>query len=218
MFLFVGGGAIPAIRLLPMEDREPTLDIVCEPMRPDEASVTDAITFAHSDSTSKSQAQESVALPENRPHGTPIERRLPDELGPQKLANSSPEKGKSVSLPPPPPRRAAKTDEPINDSAAVFFPASVGQTGAESKMTPVKIHNPKPTFPVAAIGKSGSVYLIIVVSPDGTVGDVSIDQSSGVTEFDDAAITAVKGWRFLAAIDPATGTRKCRQRIDFLLP
>jgi protein TonB len=62
--------------------------------------------------------------------------------------------------------------------------------------------NPKPPYPLIArrIGAQGVVVLRVFVHLDGTVGDVSVSQSSGFTVLDESALKTVREhWRFLPA-------------------
>jgi TonB family protein len=58
-----------------------------------------------------------------------------------------------------------------------------------------------PPYPESARtrGLEGTVRLRVEVLEDATVGEVRVVESSGVAAFDDAAIAAVKNWRFAAA-------------------
>lgn len=60
------------------------------------------------------------------------------------------------------------------------------------------LHNPKPPYPTAAVrmGYQGLVLLDIEVLADGSVGDVQLLKSSGFKILDNAAMQAVKMWRF----------------------
>ena len=63
------------------------------------------------------------------------------------------------------------------------------------------LNNPAPTYPVMArrMGEEGKVLLRVFVTPDGTAGDVRIQNSSGSPLFDAAAMAAVRQWRFVPA-------------------
>lgn len=63
------------------------------------------------------------------------------------------------------------------------------------------LHNPPPSYPWQArrMGVEGRVVLHVEILPDGNTGRIDIRQSSGHELLDQAAISAVGGWRF----DPA---------------
>jgi protein TonB len=49
------------------------------------------------------------------------------------------------------------------------------------------------------IGEHGRVLLRVVVRPDGTPESVELRQSSGSPRLDEAALDAVRKWRFVPA-------------------
>ena len=64
-------------------------------------------------------------------------------------------------------------------------------------------NNPRPEYPRAAreAGWEGTVVLQVLVLPDGTAGSVTLHKTSGHSLLDEAALSAVKGWRFIPAMD-----------------
>ena len=63
------------------------------------------------------------------------------------------------------------------------------------------LNNPAPFYPAAAKRKSiqGKVLIDVVVKTDGTAAQVQIARSSGYGDLDEAAIDAIKQWRFIPA-------------------
>lgn len=63
------------------------------------------------------------------------------------------------------------------------------------------LNNPAPYYPLAAKrnGIQGKVLLNVVVKTDGTAASVQISQSSGSKTLDEAALEAVKQWKFIPA-------------------
>lgn len=62
--------------------------------------------------------------------------------------------------------------------------------------------NPKPPYPMVArrMGAEGIVVLRVFVYPDGSVGEVVVNRSSGFSILDDSALTTVRErWRFVPA-------------------
>ncbi len=53
------------------------------------------------------------------------------------------------------------------------------------------------------MGWEGAVLLRVEVNPDGTVADVSVRRTSGYPTLDEAALTAVRRWRFTPPTDGA---------------
>ncbi len=64
-------------------------------------------------------------------------------------------------------------------------------------------NNPRPEYPRAAreAGWEGTAVLQVLVLPDGTVGSVKLHKPSGYAVLDEAALTSVKTWRFIPAMD-----------------
>lgn len=63
------------------------------------------------------------------------------------------------------------------------------------------LNNPQPVYPAMAVrmGWQGKVILSVEVLRDGRAGQVSVQRSSGHSVLDDAALQAVRSWRFVAA-------------------
>jgi protein TonB len=61
--------------------------------------------------------------------------------------------------------------------------------------------NPRPQYPALARANrwQGVVHMQVAVSAEGRVGRITITQSSGYDVLDDAAINAVRYWRFVPA-------------------
>lgn len=107
----------------------------------------------------------------------------------------------------PPSERAVKAPEPP-PPPPVEVPAEP-QKPAEPQPAPVvppnadasELNNPAPAYPSLSkrLGEKGTVLLEILVKADGTVGEVRIKESSGFKRLDDAAIKAIKRWRFVPA-------------------
>lgn len=58
--------------------------------------------------------------------------------------------------------------------------------------------NPPPLYPMSArrMGREGRTVLLVTLSASGECAEVSVADSSGTPSLDEAAITAVKTWRF----------------------
>jgi len=79
---------------------------------------------------------------------------------------------------------------------------SVAETGSVRSRVR-SVNNPRPEYPRAAreAGWEGTVVLQILVLPDGTAGNVMLHKTSGYSILDEAALAAVRGWRFVPAMD-----------------
>lgn len=63
------------------------------------------------------------------------------------------------------------------------------------------LHNPAPNYPSISrrMGEEGRTLLRVLVSENGAAAKVQIDTSSGSARLDEAAMKAVKEWRFIPA-------------------
>jgi len=61
--------------------------------------------------------------------------------------------------------------------------------------------NPKPVYPLEAVqkGHQGRVILAVEILPNGRVGEVQVDKSSGYETLDHCAVETVKKWKFIPA-------------------
>lgn len=86
-------------------------------------------------------------------------------------------------------------------SVPMAAPGSSGAAPAAQALVlahPLYRVNPEPEYPPLARrrGLEGTVVLEALVTPAGTVGGLLVHQSSGHALLDEAALQAVKGWRF----------------------
>ena len=75
-------------------------------------------------------------------------------------------------------------------------------TGIEvKKAQPDYAYNPQPDYPLLMRdqGIGGVVWLRAMVEPDGTARDINLLKSSGYRLLDEAAMRAVRSWRFIPA-------------------
>jgi protein TonB len=63
------------------------------------------------------------------------------------------------------------------------------------------LNNPPPDYPSVSrrLGEQGKVLLLVQITADGAAGSVTLQTSSGSTRLDQAALEAVKKWRFVPA-------------------
>lgn len=63
------------------------------------------------------------------------------------------------------------------------------------------LNNPAPDYPTLSrhMGEQGRVLMKVLVSADGAADEIQIEKSSGSERLDNAAINAVKKWRFIPA-------------------
>jgi TonB family protein len=91
---------------------------------------------------------------------------------------------------PPPQQRPEPQPTPI-----------VSEQGAQQEAKPDYLSNPAPVYPRLARqqGWEGVVMLRVLVRADGTVEDIEVEASAGHQILDDAAVSAVRRWKFLPA-------------------
>ncbi|CAB4244466.1 Periplasmic protein TonB [Methylacidimicrobium sp. AP8] len=120
----------------------------------------------------------------------------PPPPAPEEMALPAPE-----AKPTPPPPVTKPRTAPKKASASVGAPAPSSAGKPTQMAVPDYLRNPKPAYPAAerAAGHQGRVILRVHVSADGRPESVSILQSSGYSGLDQAALEAVRHWRFRPA-------------------
>lgn len=103
-----------------------------------------------------------------------------------------------------PPAMSGEIEEPTAPQSAAApepMPEATPAPAVEMEpgSAPVALETPAPRYPAAALrrGESGEVLLRIDVDAEGRVADVGVVHGSGSRALDRAAISAVRGWRFL---------------------
>jgi len=128
-----------------------------------------------------------------RPLTRPESRRPPAEVAPQLRPEPRQEQRHSFSvdagLREPGP---AALEQKIQVASVAATPAGINAA---------YLRNPAPRYPVAArrAGEQGTVTLRVLVTREGVASRVAVERSSGSPHLDDAALEAVKAWRFTPA-------------------
>lgn len=127
--------------------------------------------------------------PPKKPLPKPIIKKAPPIV--QKSPDFAPVE--PVSAPQPTPPAAA--------SPAPAAPAPAVEHFTEANFKANYLTNPKPEYPSIAKsrGWTGKVMLRVQVSPEGIANSVEVETSSGHEMLDEAAIDAVKKWKFIPA-------------------
>lgn len=127
-----------------------------------------------------------------------VERIKPIEKPTERLIEATTEQPVAEEAP------AAPT-EPVKVAEAPKAPPVVEKV-VEEKVEPPRfgvsyLNNPAPDYPPTSrrLGEEGRVLMKVLVSADGSAENVQIEQSSGSERLDNAAINAVKRWRFIPA-------------------
>ncbi|HEX4879821.1 MAG TPA: energy transducer TonB [Limnobacter sp.] len=121
---------------------------------------------------------------------------------------------KPASKPEPTPMAAPKPEPAAEASPAPAAPpapvAPVQQARpapeAPAPVTPPRtdaahLNNPAPQYPALSrrLGEQGRVLLDVYILPDGSVGEIKLNKSSGFDRLDNAALQAVKTWKYVPA-------------------
>jgi len=150
--------------------------------------------------------EDAATLPavkvEPAPQGSPLPAPRPPELaegapsderdgGVFVLPDAPPEPPRTVAGEPPPAATADPGDGLADAGTAVLVDSQ-----------PVPIHRPPPEYPRRALrrGASGEVVVRVLVGTDGQPRQVEIAHSSSHRALDQAALQAVRRWRFEPAM------------------
>jgi protein TonB len=140
---------------------------------------------------------------------TPLEAVfIPETTQPeeQPQVKIKPEIEQPVAVDQPPPE--LQVEEAVTPPSEVPIPASANAiAGSQQQGAPAKdlktSNRVDPTYPPASrrAGEQGTVRLKVLVDTNGRPSNVEVSQSSGSQRLDQAAIDAVRKWRFEAATD-----------------
>jgi protein TonB len=129
------------------------------------------------------------------------------------------------------PAPAVASDTPARDAAPSTAAVAAAATQAAPAASAVAIvqpprfdaaylNNPKPPYPPLArrMGEEGKATLRVLVTPDGLPERIELAESAGSPRLDEAALEAVKHWRFVPARQGETAVAAwVRVPIAFLL-
>jgi protein TonB len=130
-----------------------------------------------------------------KPDPKPVKKPKPKPVRKDSAVKQvEPQKQEQADTAPPAP---AAPSAPSQDRAAA--PRNDTYTPASSNAN--YLNNPKPVYPGIARRRhwEGLVLLRVYVTADGRCGEVSVQRSSGHDVLDEAALDAVKKWRFVPA-------------------
>jgi periplasmic protein TonB len=115
---------------------------------------------------------------------------------------------------------ATSTPPAAVSTAAPVAPSAPALPDREPDFAAAYLNNPRPTYPTIADANhmrwEGRVILLVEVFTTGLAGEVSVYKSSGREVLDNAAIAAVKRWKFTPArIAGQVVTKMVRVPINF---
>ena len=103
------------------------------------------------------------------------------------------------------PTAPAPTAQPVQTTPVQTTPVAEVPAPA-APLTPPRtdaahLNNPAPQYPSLSrrLGEQGKVLLDVYILPDGSVGEIKLNQSSGFPRLDNAALQAVKTWKYVPA-------------------
>lgn len=112
----------------------------------------------------------------------------------------------AAAAPPAPAASPASGTSSTGAVAAAVASAQPGPSPAAPAVTPPRtdaahLNNPVPRYPPVSrrLGEEGRVLLDVHIQPDGSVGEIRVRTSSGSKRLDQAALDAVKRWRYVPA-------------------
>ncbi len=138
------------------------------------------------------QPAPAVPKPEPRPEPKPAVKPKPVE--PQRVQpapQAAPEVPAETPTPP----------SPASSAPAQPVAAPPSQPDRDPDYQAAYLNNPAPAYPMVArrMGWQGRVVLNVEVLASGSPGQIKLHRSSGHDVLDNAAIQAVRNWRFVAA-------------------
>ena len=154
--------------------------------------------------------------PPPKPAPRPVSRPAPPEPT-RTIVSESPKAAEDAPTAPPPPVPAppAAPVETLPAPVAVAPPAAAaavapapaaaaapaGPVTSAPRFDAAYLANPPPAYPMISrrLGEEGRVMLRVFVEADGRPSKVELRDSSGFGRLDDAALRAVRGWRFVPA-------------------
>jgi protein TonB len=139
-----------------------------------------------------------------KPVTRPVPRRK--EVAPSKLTAATDAPSAESA-----PVQETAPPEPVSpDAAPVATPAPAAVTAAPAAAVPPSeaprfdaayLSNPKPAYPMLSrrAGEEGRVMLRVMVEANGLPSKIDVEQSSGFPRLDEAALEAVRKWKFVPA-------------------
>lgn len=102
---------------------------------------------------------------------------------------------------PQPPVQPAPTELQATAQPAIAERTAAAATVIPPRFDAAYLQNPAPTYPPLSrrMGEEGRVILRVFVEPDGRPSQVDIRTGSGSPRLDQAALDAVRRWKFVAA-------------------
>lgn len=122
-----------------------------------------------------------------------VEERAPPKVSDTHPSEATQEQKESSASPTAPAASSPQASNSANESPSGHFEGP--------KLNADYLHNPRPDYPAQAkrMGWEGRVVLRVEVLANGNAGAVSVARSSGHELLDEAALEAVRRWKFVPA-------------------
>lgn len=124
----------------------------------------------------------------------------------------APRRPPPTTVPIPVPATPAPAEAPASENASSPAPAVAAAAAAPAAVPPAAtlqpprfdaayLNNPKPPYPPLArrLGEEGQATLRVLVTPEGRPERIELAESAGSPRLDEAALEAVRHWRFAPA-------------------
>ena len=131
-----------------------------------------------------------VTKPEPKPVAKPTPKPTPKPEPVREVAQEPVQQATPAPVAPP-----APLVQQANPAPAAPAPITPPRTDA------AHLNNPAPQYPALSrrLGEQGRVMLDVYILPDGSVGEIKLNRSSGFPRLDNAALQAVKTWKYVPA-------------------
>jgi periplasmic protein TonB len=141
--------------------------------------------------------EQPPASPQPKPK--PVQKKVQRVMAPPPPVEAPSEA--AISVPPAPPTPPAPEEPASVIASAAASPPAPPAPLVLPRFDADYLRNPPPAYPALSrrVGEQGKVLLRVVVRPDGTPDSVVLRQSSGSARLDEAALEAVRKWRFVPA-------------------
>lgn len=149
---------------------------------------------------------ETRPLPREQPKPVAVKPEPVTPLPPRDERPPEPPRAPALTAPPEAPPAPATFAVPAPEAKPAPPPEPPRLQPPPAPVTPPRsdaayLNNPKPQYPLAARrrGDHGTVLVRVLVTAEGTAASVNLEKSSGFPALDEAAVNAVKSWRFVPA-------------------
>lgn len=144
----------------------------------------------------------AVARPQPQPAREPVVRRAPAPPPPvapmsERALTAAPPKTVTPESSPWVATTTPASEAPVVAPALAAAPEPV----VPPRYDAAHLNNPAPAYPSMSrrLGEQGRVELDVYILADGSVGEIKLKRSSGYSRLDQAALDAVRQWRYLPA-------------------